>query len=168
MMRVEVVSELTDRFGEFADTCSRFSRDIMRETFGVAHVTHSDHVQLNLRIAQTMFSKWSVDIVSLLYTNRTAGFQEIRKSLGHITSRVLSNKLTKMGRMDLIRREVLPTKPPTVQYSLTEKGLQASKLGEPLFLYLRLTEGLLVEPPQRGARRGRGSSLTETRPSGRG
>ena len=140
----------------------------MGETPEVAQVTRSDNVQLNLRIAQTVFSKWSVDIVSILYTNRATGFQEIRKALGHITSRVLSTKLARLDRMGMIRREVLPTKPPRVQYSLTEKGLRAAKLGEPLFLYLRLTEGLLIEPPQRVEKRGRGASSTEVRASGRG
>ena len=30
-----------------------------------------------------------------------------------------------------------------MQYSFTEKGLRVAKLGEPVFLYLRFTEGLL-------------------------
>jgi len=165
MLRAETIMDLTARFAEFADTCSQFSRDVVRETPEFAHLTRSDNVHLNLAISRIAFSKWSVDIASLLYTNRTAGFQEIRKELGHITSRVLSNKLARMEQMGLIRREVLSTRPPRVQYSLTEKGLRACKLGQPVFLYLRLTEGLLVEKPEEGAKPGRAGRLIEAQGS---
>lgn len=148
MLRAETILDLDKRFAEFADISSHFSRDLVRETPEFTRLSRSDNVALNLRIARTVFSKWSVDIVSLLYTNRTAGFQEIQKALGRITSRVLSNKLARMERMGLIKREVLPTKPPRVLYSLTEKGLRASRLGEPVFLYLRFTEGVLVQVPE--------------------
>lgn len=106
-----------------------------------------ENAQLNLRIARIVFSKWSVDILALLYTNRFIGFQELRKGLRTISSRVLSLKLKQMEGLGLVQRAVLQTRPPRVQYSLTEKGLKVAKLGEPVFLYLRFTEGLLRQRP---------------------
>src|SRR5436190_856465 len=45
-----------------------------------------------------------------------------------------------------IRRDVKPTRPPRVSYSLTDHGLTVAKLGEPIFLYLRLSSALGVKP----------------------
>ena len=42
----------------------------------------------------------------------------------------------------IIERKVLNTRPPSVQYALTEKGLTIATLGEPVMLYLRFKEGL--------------------------
>ncbi len=42
-----------------------------------------------------------------------------------------------------VHRAVIDTRPPGVEYSLTEKGREVAKLGEPVFLYLRLMEGSL-------------------------
>lgn len=153
MLRAELVLDLDKRFAEFANTSSHFSRDLVRETPEFARLSRHENVELNLRIARTVFSKWSVDIVSFLYSNGTAGFQEIRKALGRITSRVLSNKLARLVQMGLLKREVLATNPPRVMYSLTEKGRRAAKLGEPVFLYMRFTEGFLIEVPDESVRR---------------
>jgi DNA-binding HxlR family transcriptional regulator len=135
--------QLLNRFREFADQCSDFSREIVEVSGTRATTTGGDHARLNLRIARTIFGKWSVEILTYLYTSEQARFQEIKKALGEISARVLSLKLTRLENLGLVRRRVLDTKPPGVEYSLTDKGLQAAKLGEPVFLYLRLTEGLL-------------------------
>src|SRR5205823_11263398 len=100
-----------------------------------------DPVAMNVEIARTVFGKWSLDILTLLYVRQGAGFQEIRRGLGRISSRVLSSKLTRMQETGLIRRDVKPSRPPRVTYSLTDRGLTVAKLGEPVFLYLRLSSG---------------------------
>ncbi|TLZ97059.1 MAG: winged helix-turn-helix transcriptional regulator [Methanobacteriota archaeon] len=51
-----------------------------------------------------------------------------------------------MQETGLIRRDVKPTRPPRVSYSLTDHGLTVAKLGEPVFLYLRLSSALGVKP----------------------
>lgn len=143
MAEAELVIDLGAKFARFADECARFSRDLASAGAMPASMGSDDHAQLNLQIARTVFSKWSVDIITVLYTNRFVGFQEIRKHLEGISSRVLSLKLKQMEGLGLIQRAVLQTRPPRVQYSLTEKGRRVAKLGEPVFLYLRFTEGLL-------------------------
>jgi DNA-binding HxlR family transcriptional regulator len=135
--------QLAMRFKEFAERCSDFSREVVEASGTAVTTTSGDHARLNLRIARTVFSKWSVEILTYLYTGDGARFQEIKKALGGISARVLSLKLTRLENLGLVRRTVLDTKPPGVEYALTDKGLQAAKLGEPVFLYLRLTEGML-------------------------
>lgn len=141
--RLTVDPQLAIRFKEFSASCSRFSREIIERSGTRATTSSADHARLNLRIARTVFSKWSVEILTYLYSGRRARFQEIKKALGDISARVLSVKLTRLEELGFVRRTVLDTRPPGVEYSLTEKGLQAARLGEPVFLYLRLTEGLL-------------------------
>jgi DNA-binding HxlR family transcriptional regulator len=139
--RVEAQAErLERRFSDLVDTCSRFSRDIVRDAgWNGSSVGLFDPIAMNVDIARTVFGKWSLDILTLLYLRQSAGFQEIRRGLGRISSRVLSSKLTRMQETGLIRRDVKPTRPPRVAYSLTEHGQKVAKLGEPVFLYLRLS-----------------------------
>lgn len=148
-LRVEAPSKrLERRFSELVETCSRFSHEIARDAgWNGGSLALLDPVPMNMEIARTIFGKWSLDILTLLYVRQTAGFQEIRRSLGRISSRVLSSKLTRMQDNGLIRREVKPTRPPRVAYSLTEHGLTVAKLGEPIFLYLRLS-GLEAPPAE--------------------
>jgi len=93
-----------------------------------------------MQIARTVFSKWSIDILAFLFTGQAARFQEIKKALGRISSRVLSLKLSRLERLGLVERTVFATRPPRVQYALTPRGRRVARLGEPVFLYLRLTE----------------------------
>src|SRR5213083_670682 len=132
--RVDSQAErLERRFSDLVDTCSRFSREIVRD------------VGWNGGSA-AVFGKWSLDILTLLYMRQSAGFQEIRRGLGRISSRVLSSKLTRMQETGLIRRDVKPTRPPRVAYSLTDHGQTVAKLGEPVFLYLRLSGAFTPQP----------------------
>jgi DNA-binding HxlR family transcriptional regulator len=130
------------RFAELVETCSRFSREILRDAgWDDGSLALLDPVAMNVEIARTVFGKWSLDILTLLYVRQGAGFQELRRGLGRISSRVLSSKLTRMQETGLIRRDVKPSRPPRVTYSLTDRGLTVAKLGEPVFLYLRLSSG---------------------------
>ena len=70
-------------------------------------------------------------------------FEELRKTLRPISSRVLSEKVKLLEDTGLVHRSILNTRLPRVQYSLTEKGLTVATLGEPVLLYLRMKEGLL-------------------------
>jgi len=134
-------ARLGQKFSELVETCSHFAREIARDagwTGGPGLAL--DHASLNVEIARTVFGKWSLEILTLLYMQGSSGFQEIRRGLGRISSRVLSSKLTRMQETGLVQRDVKPTRPPRVVYTLTERGLTVAKLGEPVFLYLRLSE----------------------------
>jgi len=132
------------KFADFAEASSRLCREVAEAASIRPPMDSRRNVDFNLQIAKTIFGKWSVDILALLYSKRAAGFQEIQRALGRISARVLSLKLGQMERLGLLRRDVLGTKPPRVQYSLTSKGLRTAMLGEPVFLYLRIAEGLLT------------------------
>jgi DNA-binding HxlR family transcriptional regulator len=87
-----------------------------------------------------MFGKWSLEILSALYGERSVGFEDLRRSLRGITASVLSYRLKHMENQGMVAREVQTVRPVRVRYRLTEKGLTVAVLGEPVFLFLQYTE----------------------------
>jgi DNA-binding HxlR family transcriptional regulator len=65
--------------------------------------------------------KWSVLIVMAL-RDGPRRFNEIKRAIGSISQRMLTLTLKGMERDGLIKRTVFPTKPPRVDYELTELG----------------------------------------------
>ena len=68
--------------------------------------------------------KWTL----LLLIALTAGplrFSALQRQVGDISKRMLTQSLRQLERDGLISREVFPTKPPSVEYALTELGQSA-------------------------------------------
>ena len=66
--------------------------------------------------------KWSTLILSLLSTGPKR-FGALRRAVPDISQRMLTQTLRDLQRDGLILREVFPTKPPSVEYSLSALGL---------------------------------------------
>lgn len=70
----------------------------------------------------TMISdKWKVLILRDLMPG-TKRFGELKRSIGHVTQKVLSAQLRQMEESGLVTRTVFPEVPPHVEYTLTELG----------------------------------------------
>lgn len=65
--------------------------------------------------------KWKTVILWHL-RNRTLRFSELKRRLGSITQKMLTQQLRELEDDGLINREVYPQIPPKVEYSLTEYG----------------------------------------------
>lgn len=65
--------------------------------------------------------KWKVLILRDLLTG-TKRFGELKKSIGHVTQKVLTAQLRQMEESGLLTRKVYPEVPPRVEYTLTELG----------------------------------------------
>ena len=52
----------------------------------------------------------------------TKRFGELKKSIGHVSQKVLTAQLRQMEQSGLLTRTVYPEVPPRVEYSLTELG----------------------------------------------
>lgn len=65
--------------------------------------------------------KWTFLIIRDLFDG-TKRFGELRKSLSGISPKTLSVRLKELERKDIITRNAYATIPPTVEYTLTEKG----------------------------------------------
>ena len=65
--------------------------------------------------------KWKVLILRDLLSG-TKRFGELKKSIGHVTQKVLTAQLRQMEASGLVSRKVYAEVPPRVEYTLTELG----------------------------------------------
>jgi DNA-binding HxlR family transcriptional regulator len=80
------------------------------------------------RALDLIANKWTALIVCLL-GDRPHRFNELRRTVGGISQKVLTERLRELERDGLVWRRVYDTVPPSVQYGLTPLGLT---LHEPL------------------------------------
>jgi len=82
-------------------------------------------------LAREIFSdvatKWSLLIIEFL-GQRTMRFNELRREVGGISHKVLTQNLRTLERNGLVERTVHPTVPPSVEYTLTEAGQALRKV----------------------------------------
>ena len=66
--------------------------------------------------------KWKMQILFWLWKDEIMRYSEIKKALGNVTHKMLSNKLKELEADALIIRHEYPGVPPKVEYYLSEKG----------------------------------------------
>jgi DNA-binding HxlR family transcriptional regulator len=66
--------------------------------------------------------KWALLIIALLGNEGEKGFNELKRELGSIAPKPLSDTLKNLERIGLVKKNILPTSPPAVRYSLTPDG----------------------------------------------
>ena len=67
--------------------------------------------------------KWKMHILFWLWKKEVLRYGELKRALGKITHKMLSNQLKELEADGMINRNEYPQVPPTVEYSLTDKGL---------------------------------------------
>ena len=88
-----------------------------------------------VEVTLTLISnKWKVLIIRELLTG-TKRFGELRKSLGDISQKVLTENLREMEKDSLIQRDVYPEVPPKVEYSLTKLGYSLKEILDIMFIW---------------------------------
>ena len=70
---------------------------------------------------EALGSKWNLMILWKLQ-DETLRFTELRKRMGNINSKTLTDHLRYLEKYNIIDRVVYPEVPPRVEYSLTEHG----------------------------------------------
>ena len=73
-------------------------------------------------ILSRLGDKWSLLVLTTLYSNGTMRFNDIQRSLGDISQRMLTVTLRSLEADGLVHREVYPEVPPRVEYTLTDIG----------------------------------------------
>lgn len=79
------------------------------------------------RALDAIGGKWSFMIIKNLFDG-TKRFGQLRKDLDNISPRTLTAYLKNLESQQILTREVTPTIPPAVHYTLTEKGLALKKI----------------------------------------
>ncbi|MDO4553904.1 MAG: helix-turn-helix domain-containing protein [Lachnospiraceae bacterium] len=67
--------------------------------------------------------KWKMEILFWLWKCEIMRYSELKKALGNVTHKMLSDRLKELESDDLIVRHEYPQVPPKVEYYLSEKGL---------------------------------------------
>lgn len=80
------------------------------------------HIECSIEKALDILGgKWTFLIIRDLFSG-TKRFGELRRSLSGVSPKTLSERLKELEEKGVIIRTAYPTVPPTVEYSLTEKG----------------------------------------------
>lgn len=82
-------------------------------------------------ILDRLADKWVLLVVHLLRRTPTR-FNNLRRDIGGISQKSLSQTLRKLERDGFVSREVIPTTPVSVEYSLTDLGRTLAEAVEPL------------------------------------
>lgn len=80
------------------------------------------------RIIDSCSRKWAMHILRAMSENKTMRFSEIKNALPEINSRILSERLSELEEKDLIKRNVIESKPITIEYEITQKGMDLKKV----------------------------------------
>jgi DNA-binding HxlR family transcriptional regulator len=80
--------------------------------------------------------KWALLIIALLGNEGEKGFNELKKELGCISPKPLSDTLKKLEGIGLVNRDIIETSPPTVKYSLTRDGWEFREHLVPLLVWV--------------------------------
>ncbi len=73
-------------------------------------------------IISRISSKWAILVLVTLHSNGTMRFNDIQKSIGEVSQRMLTVTLRSLEADGLIHRKVYPEVPPRVEYKLSERG----------------------------------------------
>ena len=78
--------------------------------------------------------KWKVLIIRDLLPGKKR-FGELKKSIGHISQKVLTSNLRDMEANGLVKRDVFAEVPPHVEYSLTELGMSLKPILDAMYVW---------------------------------
>lgn len=71
---------------------------------------------------ELLAGKWKGRILWKLYNQPAMRFGELRRALGAITEKMLTQQLRELERLNLVNRKNYAEVPPRVEYSLTDFG----------------------------------------------
>ena len=72
-------------------------------------------------VLQIVGAKWGFPVIAELYKGPQR-FNKLQRAIRNINKQSLTDTLRLLEQNGVVRREVFPTVPVTVEYSLTEKG----------------------------------------------
>lgn len=80
-------------------------------------------------VLQFLSGKWTFLVITELL-KEPQRFNQLRRNLGNVNTKGLTDTLRNLEEHQMLNRQVFPTVPVTVEYSITEKGKAFSKVFE--------------------------------------
>ena len=78
-------------------------------------------------VLEHVTSRWGV-LVLIELNERSYRFSELRRAIGRVSEKMLTQTLQTLERDGLVHRDAKPVIPPRVDYSLTDLGREAARL----------------------------------------
>ncbi|MFH0516554.1 winged helix-turn-helix transcriptional regulator [Streptomyces sp. M41] len=114
------------------------------------------------RVLEHVTSRWGV-LVLIALLERSYRFSELRRAIGRVSEKMLTQTLQTLERDGLVHRDAKPVIPPRVDYSLTDLGREAAEQVRALALWTERRmddvhkareayDSRPVTPPSRGSR----------------
>jgi DNA-binding HxlR family transcriptional regulator len=89
---------------------------------GTDTVLFTDPDEVFDAVQDTLGRKWHLRIVYQLLDNGPMGFSALKSEIVGVSSKMLSESLTRLEDDGLVDREIVSDQPVRVEYSLTERG----------------------------------------------
>lgn len=80
---------------------------------------------------------WTTYILWFLHKDGALRFGELRRKIGEISAKVLTERLKMMESMGIVYRHYKPTIPPQVTYGLSDRAKELTKALTPLYKLAR-------------------------------
>jgi DNA-binding HxlR family transcriptional regulator len=149
---LDISPELEQGLEDVLTQAQRFGASL-RDTVLAQRPSDADRlIESAVASTQRLLGKWKLEILYSLTLTESARFSELRRRLGTISSRTLSNKLKELEEDGYLQRTVTTTRPLRVDYTLTPEGLRIAALTSPLIAYLnhnqRPRQPLSQKPPE--------------------
>jgi DNA-binding HxlR family transcriptional regulator len=80
------------------------------------------------RAADLLERRWTVSILYVSHEGGAVRFNEFLQALGTIPPATLTQRLADLEQAGVLEREVIDSRPPRVEYRLTERGRQLRSL----------------------------------------
>lgn len=90
-------------------------------------------------------SKWTTQIVYTIMENKILRFKELEKKIEGINTKILINELKSIESHGIINRKVYAEVPSRVEYSLTKKGTDLTRLYHEIILFGEKNSTVAIE-----------------------
>jgi DNA-binding HxlR family transcriptional regulator len=87
-------------------------------------------------MADLLERRWQLSIIYAALSGALR-FNEFADAVAGISPRMLAERLRDLEAAELVRRTVIPSSPPTVEYRLTERGKRLAPIVEAMRAYAR-------------------------------
>lgn len=95
-------------------------------------------------IIDLVSKKWSLLIINEIGNHNRIRYNELKKELGIISPKTLSDMLKELNKHGLITKEIYNEIPIRAEYSLTNDGVELRKSIIPLLKWARLKKGTVL------------------------
>jgi DNA-binding HxlR family transcriptional regulator len=95
-------------------------------------------------VLEHITSRWGV-LVLIELLDRPYRFSELRRAIGRVSEKMLTQTLQTLERDGLVHRDAKPVIPPRVDYSLTDLGREAAEQVRALALWTESRMGKVLE-----------------------